>query len=81
MDDAQTKPRNLTLPERIHLTRTLNNFGLGHVRLPGITTTRTPCHGHANCCPCPDCTTTPQPANAQPAQPWQPRPARLKDAA
>lgn len=74
MDEAQTQPRDLTLPERVRIARALNDFGLGHVRLPAITAD-TICHGYRHGCTC-GCKVTPDPAGEQPAQPWEPRPAR-----
>ena len=75
MDDAHTQPRTFTLPERIRIARAFKDFGLGHVRLPGITTTGQPCLGYQHGCTC-GCKAKPDEARTQPAQPWQPRPAR-----
>lgn len=75
MDTAHTRPRTLTLPERVHLARTLKQHGLGHIRLPGLTAGPT-CLGYAHCCQCPDCTADPQTAEAPAPQPWEPRAKR-----
>lgn len=50
MDEAQTQPRAFDDLERIRITRSLHNMGLAGVLLPGLTTTRQPCHGYANGC-------------------------------
>lgn len=77
MNEADTEPRPLTLPERVHIARSLRNMGLGDLRLPGITTTTgTVHHGKQFGCICDRCTKRPDQASVQPAQPWEPRPAK-----
>lgn len=75
MDPTRTQPRTLTLPERVALARNLKRFGLGHVRLPNLTTSQRPCLGYQHGCTC-GCTPKPKPVAQAPRQPWDPRPAR-----
>lgn len=72
MDTSATQPRTFKLPERVAIARRLKAFGLEHIRLPGITTGPI-CMGYANACHCAECTADPKAADAQPAQPWEPR--------
>lgn len=73
MDDAQTRPRTLDLPDRVRLARALHAHGLGLIRLPGLTSR--PCLGYQHGCTC-GCKAKPDPAPEQPAQPWEPRAAK-----
>jgi hypothetical protein len=79
MDDAHTQSRTITLPERVRIGQALHAHGLGHVRLPGVTTTERPCLGRQFGCLCGRCRKKPKAAPAAVIQPWDPRP--LKHAA
>lgn len=74
MNSSSTHPRVFTLPERVHIAKTLKTFGLGYVRLPGITTGPA-CLGFQHGCTC-GCTSRPLDAPVVPVQPWTPKAAR-----
>lgn len=75
MDPSRTKPRDLTLPERLHITKALAHHGLAGVRLPGITTSEQVCHGYGHGCQC-GCKARPDQAKPHAPQPWEPRERR-----